>query len=63
MSANDITTEAVKAAPPVAVSAWISVASMDIDFWIKALTILYLVLQIVWLVVKMRRKPTGKDEE
>lgn len=61
LAQHDVAVEAIKAAPPVAVSAVITTGAADIDFWIKGLTVLYLVLQIAWIVVKIRNR--NKDDE
>ena len=63
MSTHDLTIAAVQAAPPVAVSAWITLVSSDLDLWIKGLTILYIILQIAWVILKITRKPIKVDNE
>lgn len=55
MTTHTVAHELVKTAPPVAVSAWISIGPGELDMWIKGLTLLYLVLQISWVAVKLAK--------
>lgn len=50
-----VTVEATKLSPPVAVIT-ASISGMSVDDWIKALTVLYLVCQITFSVLKNRRE-------
>ena len=55
-----VTVEATKLSPPVAVIT-ASISGMSVDDWIKALTVLYLVCQITFSVLKNRRE--AKESE
>ncbi|KAF0251994.1 hypothetical protein [Pseudomonas putida] len=55
MSISQYVTEATKLSPPVAVIT-ASVSGMSIDDWIKVLTLIYLVFQITFSVLKNRRE-------
>ena len=44
-----IAVEVAKSTPRVLVTAWLT-AGGDMDFWIKVLTVVFLVLQIAYLV-------------
>lgn len=61
MTTPIVALEAAKAAPPVVVTAWITMVTSDIDLWIKVLTLVYLVLQVAWFVRKHWSRK--KDEE
>jgi len=50
-----VTVEATKLSPPVAVIT-ASISGMSVDDWIKALTVLYLVCQITFSVLKNKRE-------
>jgi hypothetical protein len=54
--------EAAKSAPPVAVTGMI-LLNTDLDWWIKAGTLLYIALQIGWMVVKFRRDAQRRKED
>lgn len=55
-----VTVEVTKLSPPVAVIT-ASISGMSVDDWIKALTVLYLVCQITFSVLKNRRE--AKESE
>ena len=55
-----VTVEATKLSPPVAVIT-ASISGMSVDDWVKALTLLYLVCQITFSVLKNRRE--AKESE
>lgn len=55
-----VTVEATKLSPPVAVIT-ASISGMSIDDWIKALTVLYLICQITFSVLKNKRE--AKESE
>lgn len=55
-----VTVEATKLSPPVAVIT-ASISGMSVDDWVKALTVLYLVCQITFSVLKNRRE--AKESE
>ncbi|MBI6707240.1 hypothetical protein YA0599_03300 [Pseudomonas syringae] len=55
-----VTVEATKLSPPVAVIT-ASLSGMSVDDWVKALTLLYLVCQITFSVLKNRRE--AKESE
>lgn len=52
---QNVAVEATKLSPPVAVIT-ASIGGMSVDDWIKALTLLYLVCQIVFSVLKNKRE-------
>lgn len=53
--AHDAASAAIKAAPPVAVTAAGHIAGWTIDYWILVCTLIYLVLQIGYLVWRWSR--------
>jgi hypothetical protein len=60
--AHEGTVEAIKAAPPIAVVGAIFTGA-ELDLWVKLLTIIYIVVQIVILVRKDRRAKQEKQDE
>lgn len=59
---HEATVEAVKAAPPIAVVSAI-VTGTELDWWIKILTIIYIIVQIAFLVRRDRRAKNKDNEE
>ena len=58
---QDISAEAIKAAPPVAVAGAVKVLGMSLNEWVLALTVAYLLLQMGWLLFKFWKAATKKD--
>lgn len=56
--ARHLTFESAQSAPPVALVAAI-VTGWHLQDWIVVLTVIYLVLQVVWNVIKIRRELRG----
>lgn len=59
---HPIAVELAKVAPPIVVTYALTVGEY-VAPWITILTFLYLILQIVWIVIRMSRKPPSKDGE
>lgn len=55
MTPSEIGTEIVKATPPVVITTAITIFSLELETWIKICTLIYVVLQIAFILVKMRR--------
>lgn len=52
----EIPQEGLKAAPPVAVTAWAWVAGLTLDKWVALATLTYIVLQAGYLIWKWVRE-------
>jgi hypothetical protein len=59
---DDITVATVKAAPPVAVTAYNYVLGMPIEKWVSVATLIYIILQAYFLVRDKMRKRRKGDE-
>lgn len=60
-NANDIKEEIARLAPPASVSA-LSMFGVALSEWVYILTIIYLIVQIFWLVYKVYRHCRPKGE-
>lgn len=58
---QEISAEAVKAAPPLAVAGAVKVLGMTMNDWVLALTLVYLILQMAWLIFKWWAAIRQKD--
>ena len=47
---SDLASEAIKAAPPVAITTAVTVGGLTLNEWVAIATLLYIVLQSGWLV-------------
>lgn len=60
---HDLSTEIAKAVPPILVTGAITVGGYDLDTWVKLLTIVYIVLQICFLLFKAGRLRGRQDRD
>lgn len=49
---QDAASEVVKAAPAVAATAAVKVLGLTLNEWVAAITILYILLQMLWLIFR-----------
>lgn len=57
----DVAQEAVKSAPPVAVTAISGLLGFSLHDWVLVATLVYVVFQIAWLVYKWQRARKKDD--
>lgn len=57
----DVIQEATKAAPPVAVTAVGTLTGFTLHDWLLVATLVYVIVQIAWLVYKWRRASKKDD--
>jgi uncharacterized membrane protein len=60
---SDIASEAIKAAPPVAITTAVTVGGLTLNEWVAIATLLYIVLQSGWLVWKWYHAIKDKKNE
>jgi uncharacterized membrane protein len=60
---SDIVSEAIKAAPPVAITTAVTVGGLTLNEWVAIATLLYIVLQSGWLVWKWYHAIKDKKNE
>lgn len=60
---SDIASEAIKAAPPVAITTAVTVGGLTLNEWVAIATLLYIVLQSGWLVWKWFHAIKDKKNE
>ena len=60
---SDIASEAIKAAPPVAITTAVTVGGLTLNEWVAIATLLYIVLQSGWLVWKWFHAIKDKNNE
>lgn len=56
---TEFATEAAKGAPPVVVTVGSLVGMIDINWWLAAATLFYVVMQSAYLIWKWRREADG----
>ncbi|PHV09630.1 hypothetical protein [Chitinimonas sp. BJB300] len=59
--AKDAATELAKAAPPISVGAF-TLSGITINEWVALTTLVYVVLQAVFLIYRWRRLARGQDK-
>jgi len=60
---SDIASEAIKAAPPIAITTAVTVGGLTLNEWVAIATLLYIVLQSGWLVWKWYHAIKDKKNE
>ena len=60
---SDIASEAIKAAPPVAITTAVTIGGLTLNEWVAIATLLYIVLQSGWLVWKWFHAIKDKKNE
>ena len=60
---SDIASEAIKAAPPIAITTAVTVGGLTLNEWVAIATLLYIVLQSGWLVWKWFHAIKDKKNE
>ena len=60
---SDLASEAIKAAPPVAITTAVTVGGLTLNEWVAIATLLYIVLQSGWLVWKWYHAIKDKNNE
>lgn len=60
---SDIVSEAIKAAPPIAITTAVTVGGLTLNEWVAIATLLYIVLQSGWLVWKWYHAIKDKNNE
>lgn len=60
---SDIASEAIKAAPPIAITTAVTVGGLTLNEWVAIATLLYIVLQSGWLVWKWYHAIKDKNNE
>lgn len=60
---SDIASEAIKAAPPVAITTAVTIGGLTLNEWVAIATLLYIVLQSGWLVWKWYHAIKDKKNE
>jgi uncharacterized membrane protein len=60
---SDLASEAIKAAPPVAITTAVTVGGLTLNEWVAIATLLYIVLQSGWLVWKWYHAIKDKKNE
>jgi uncharacterized membrane protein len=60
---SDLASEAIKAAPPVAITTAVTIGGLTLNEWVAIATLLYIVLQSGWLVWKWYHAIKDKKNE
>jgi len=60
---SDLASEAIKAAPPIAITTAVTVGGLTLNEWVAIATLLYIVLQSGWLVWKWYHAIKDKKNE